>query len=410
MNTCKSCRNTQFKYDNHLSFALISSTLVLSAQYVILVAFNLLSTNIGSQVQIVSKIIVAVIYLSVLPIIFKRNLKLIVVLYIASLFIYLMNYLLYPLNRNILQTLFFPIFMVNIPSFIFAYNLRNYTVFNELVIKISKYLVLMGAIISILVVSGKSDIGIYSMSLSYYLLLPALVYLNSIFKKFKFSSLVLFLATILIIISFGSRGPIFAILVFFVLKLFKFQKQVTYQTILRQIIILSIALLIYLNIKSILLSVNNVLTYLNLSSRSITLFLNDGLNTSGRDVIYNDAFRSINKSPLFGYGLAGDRIAIGRIDYVHNIFLEIVLNFGLLLGIPLIIYFLLVFFKNIYFRNGEKSNVILLWFCLSFIPLLISNSFLIDMNFWILMGFCLSTTYSNKPNNSKKLNEVTYYE
>jgi O-antigen ligase len=250
---------------------------------------------------------------------------------------------------------------------------------------------LLGMIIAILVLLEVSEIGIYSMSLSYYLLLPALLYLDKLFSKFEISIFLLFVLTLLIIIIFGSRGPLVALLSFFIIRIIRIDRSNKVSQIVYHSLIVLFSLILAINFRSILIKFNEFLNDFGIRSRTVTLFLSDALNTSGRDVIYRVALDRIAAQPFFGYGLTGDRVFIDRLYYAHNIFLEITLNFGLLIGIPIVMFVLYIILVSIFSYTDLRSNTVLIWFALSFVPLMFSGSWILDTNFWILLGFCLSS-------------------
>lgn len=100
---------------------------------------------------------------------------------------------------------------------------------------------------------------------------------------------------------------------------------------------------------------------------------------------------------------ADRRILHGNNSYVHNIFIEVLVNFGVVMG-GLINVFLLYFaFKPIFIKDIKKSDMIIIWISIGFAHLLVSSSYLIDFKFWIYLG--LGLKYLNTKKKKIKLNE-----
>ena len=91
--------------------------------------------------------------------------------------------------------------------------------------------------------------------------------------------------------------------------------------------------------------VSKVLDYFNIYSRTINFLLNDTFNLSEREKLYFGAFQLIREHPLIGIGIAGDRLYFQC--YVHNLFLELILNYGIILGFSFSIMLIYIFAKSI---------------------------------------------------------------
>ncbi len=110
------------------------------------------------------------------------------------------------------------------------------------------------------------------------------------------------------------------------------KKNITYTRVLLYLIIFSIIFLGMLFLNEILEYIYEFLLNFGIRSRSIQLFLRDDVYLSGRDKIYDSVIEEISNNPILGIGLAGDRRIIGG-GYAHNIFIEILANFGIVIGV-----------------------------------------------------------------------------
>ena len=84
------------------------------------------------------------------------------------------------------------------------------------------------------------------------------------------------------------------------------------------------------------------------------------LESSSRGIIYERAINLIKAQGIFPMGLFADRYYLNVI-YVHNIFLEILINFGVLAGGILSIFLLLGILRSIIVSKDENVKVFLIF-------------------------------------------------
>ena len=157
---------------------------------------------------------------------------------------------------------------------------------------------------------------------------------------------------------------------------------------LSNIIILLFIIFTVIFLREILIFANTILNRIGIYSRSIDLFLEGEMYLSGRDIIYGEVINQIVSNPIFGIGLAGDRIYTGGV-YSHNIFLEILSGFGIIMGSVILIVIGFISIKSLFSRDLEGSNLMLIWFCIGFVPLTVSGSYLTEFQFWIFLGLAI---------------------
>lgn len=377
--------NSKTIEDKKISIAIMSSFPILTIQYLILIYFNLLATDAGKMVQITSKILVGLFYLQALPSVLKRNKIKFIGVYFISIFIFILNYAIFRENWTYLQDVIFPLFFICLPSFIYAYRISDWNVLMDVMKRTSNIVFVVGTIIGILTFTGNTSIGAYSMSLSYYMLLPAIVYINEFFDKITIKNSAIFGISLLVILALGSRGAIMCLGVFAILKLIRNLKNITYKKILVYIILISIVIFSLILLNEILEFIYKfLLNNFGIRSRSIQLFLRDDIYLSGRDRLYDNVLEEIFNNPILGIGLAGDRRIINT--YSHNILIEILASFGIITGIILIIGLGYLVLKSLLTKNFKKYNMIIIWLSIGFVHLFVSGSYLIDFKFWILLG------------------------
>jgi len=257
--------------------------------------------------------------------------------------------------------------------------------------------------LGLLIFIGKVSIESYSMSLSYYILLPTIIYLRLYFETYRVKYLFLSALSVLLIIAIGSRGPIMCLGVYIIFYYLINMKKATYKRLIFHIAALLIAFILFIFYKDILLFVYNILENHGIQSRSIILFLEGGIYLSGREEIYASIMEQIILNPLFGVGIAGDRVYLNG-SYSHNIFLEIISGFGVIIGTLIILLLGLLIVKSLFSKNSKAANYVLIWFSVGFVPLIVSGSYLIDFKFWIFLGVALKSLGLPKINNIYRQN------
>lgn len=126
----------------------------------------------------------------------------------------------------------------------------------------------------------------------------------------------------------------------------------------------------------------------------------DMLDDSNRmSAFYSDLFYSLETNPFKIYGFIGDRIylagqgATNEIiisSFSHNVLLEICMNFGLIPGVIINIYFSIILLKGLI--NSKYSDIVVHYVFLSFlgvtfVNMMLSSSYLGSYYIWLLYGF-----------------------
>lgn len=375
--------------DKKISIALMSSFVILAIQYLVLIIFKLIGTSTGYIIQLTSKGLVGVFYILALPAVLKRNKIKFMGIYFTAIFVFMFHYMVFAENQIYLKPIIFPLFFTCLPSLIFAYSISDWEALVEVMKRVSNIVFLVGVILGFLVLLDKASVGSYSMSLSYYMLLPTIIYLNEFLDEFSFKKSFALLILFFIILGLGSRGAVLSIGVFGILKILKSFKKMTYKKVLILCIIFSLTIVGFVFLNKTLDFMHNFFRHFGINSRSIALFLRDSTHLSGRESIYDKVFSKTLKNPLSGLGLAGDRMVIGG-GYAHNIFIEILANFGVIAGTFLSIALLYIINRPLFIEDTKKSDMAIIWISIGFIPLLVSGSYLIDLKFWIMTGLLLS--------------------
>jgi O-antigen ligase len=244
----------------------------------------------------------------------------------------------------------------------------------------------------------------YSMTYAYFLYIPAIVFLNNLFVKNE--SLIinagLFIITTLLLFAMGTRGPILFIIAYLFIKLFFLIYFYPKKQNIFLITIIGLTVLLIFS-EYILDFIFNFIDILNLSSRIFDYLSSDSfLSSDGRIRIYRSVINYLIQNPIFGIGLGNDRVYItesfgySQIQllsglYSHNIILEVLISYGLIIGSIIVIWFLytftVIFFKSL---RSDYGEILLMFFAISVFPLMISGSFINYPLFFGLLGLMIN--------------------
>ena len=142
------------------------------------------------------------------------------------------------------------------------------------------------------------------------------------------------------------------------------------------------------------------------NSRTL-LLLESGMffDLSGRDAIYQNLLDNLQKNFILPHGLYSDRILLGNghVDmsgyYAHNLFYEVLYQFGGIIGGGLILIFIiliLISIREILYCRNEIFRIMYVTFFGGITMLFFSSSYLINERFWLIIGAIISSVFLMK--------------
>lgn len=305
------------------------------------------------------------------------------------------------------------------PIFILAGCVRDYDkVYRYLVTLMIIYAYVGFFIFRFLNYGALSDDANYSAEMTYLWLSPAIVLLYDVVNHFTWRSLIPLLISVFSVIGFGSRGPVVCIalsLIFFVIL-----KPGSLKNNVKMIVpAVLLAVFFIINSERIINVMTDSLLSSGLTIRSLTSLGDEAAySEDARARIIQVCIARFNSNPLVGTGLVNDRMYIKNFLasyddahgwYPHNFILEILMQFGFVLGIILLLV-LLIFFIHCLRRSPttEARAVLIIFIGTYLFPLLFSGSYLEWKGFYALMGlsgyvFALS---GNKLRGNKQLDDA----
>lgn len=121
--------------------------------------------------------------------------------------------------------------------------------------------------------------------------------------------------------------------------------------------------------------------------------LNKG--ASGRDLVYKMDFDAISNSPVYGYGFFNYYQLTFSVP--HNLFLEILLIGGLILGFIAFLFIIYLIYRIYITYSIEKPDKLVIYiFVYPLILLMFSTNFLVVSEFWFSLFYFLSRGRKNK--------------
>ena len=229
------------------------------------------------------------------------------------------------------------------------------------------------------------------MNRAYQLLPNILLVFNYAFNKRRFWPWFFSVIGAVYLLSLGTRGPIVVLLAFVFLKFLKDRRGKLWQKILLGVVLAGVGVvLVQSNIYvAILGMIKRFIAYLGMSTRVVDFAIEGTMlsNTTGRDYLAEKALEKIAERPLLGYGVYGEWSWANW--NVHNLYLELLLHYGVVLGGALLLW-ILNLVRKAYFtsKNTYAQDVILIFFCFGLIRGFFGGSYL-TFGMFFLIGFCI---------------------
>ena len=192
----------------------------------------------------------------------------------------------------------------------------------------------------------------------------------------------------------GSRGALLSVFVSILMLYIASHREKLRNALSGVSIFGIIVLLLFIIFNAEIMSwISDALEKVGYNSRTISLTISGSfLDDNGRTGIAAQAMEYISNSFFFGNGMLSDRYYLGT--YCHNIFLEILFDFGVPIGTAIIIWLIVKIAK--YLKTSSKDELLLfvaissIWFT----RLLVSSSFWNDSFFWMSIAF-MYTKFKN---------------
>ncbi len=248
----------------------------------------------------------------------------------------------------------------------------------------------------------------YSQPDSYKMLFLAVVLTSALFEKFSIKYLIPLCISMFFMIAYGARGPLVCWGLFVILQLMIQLKRLTVIKRFFIAVCIGIAVIVlYNNYYSFLLMLQTQFERMGFSVRVVNRLLdNNFLIDVGRNNITSICLERIKYNPVLGTGPVNDRIYIaehlgGGADaygnYPHNIFTEIIMQYGIFIGgaiLIAIIWMIVKAYRTV--QDIQSKNFIIILIGTYLFPLLFSGSYVDSRGFYLLVAVCVTIIINKK--------------
>lgn len=314
----------------------------------------------------------------------------------ACLIFYLLNIQLFPQNADVLVNRLFRFSLLTLPYYYIGVTLdikRFYNFFYY----ISVVAVFMCAFYELLYAqsasyTGDVDTSEYNMELAYSILPHVLMVSWRALKSFVILNIAPMLLGLMLLLSFGTRGPVICAIVFIVIYLL-FIRPSKYQKTMR---IITVACAVYaMSFLDQFMTFMQLMTFqLGMSTRIFDKYFEGELeDSSGRDYIRETLLRELSiDNSLFGHGVLGSYPYVNT--YPHNIVLEFLFSFGWVWGIAILFCIVYIIAKMLINTHHCEINVTfgIILVIASILKLCFSSTFVDDALFFMLLGYCVNSS------------------
>ena len=343
----------------------------------------------------------------------KRNIFIIIAFFVFFVINYIFNphFSIFALDTTSIETLILSdivmMIFISIPGFLLSRTKLDYKVLFEDFYKLGMIISTLFLFLFFIIVFIHKDPFDY-MNITYGVL-PWILYVmaHSLKNRDLLFIFVSIIDVFFIIIS-GCRGAFVTVFVFILLtSIWMLKQNFNYRKLIILCCVIVGVVILIININDIILALYYMLSRFGFKSRSLELVLGLGYETgighySDRASFQKQMIEQIN---VFGHGIYSDRSMVFSGVYAHNILLEWLLDFGIIIGGVLSLLFVLLSLRNVIymFQSDNFPLVIIIASCISILccKYMVSSSYLHSPEFWIMFGLSTSI-YGNNMKSIKK--------
>lgn len=349
-------------------------------------------------ISYVADIIIPICFILVILFAFPYILKEIsgvdIVFYFVCLIVVLLNIIIYPNNAYYIEEKLVDILIFVLLAFFLGVAYRHNEV-KRSIFHASAISVLTFFAYQFYVLSSGRELADYNMDAAYHILPSAVFLIYWAFERKKIINAILAIVGLALIFTYGTRGPMLAMIIFLFACIFIYGLR-NKSVIFRFVYITCVSsIVIWLLTSTVMVDtaryLSKTFSEAGFSTRIFDYFLKDEITVSkGRDIIYSSIEQSIKENLLFGCGLMGDRVIVNI--YAHNLFLELLCQFGIVFGSLLIFLSIgLPLCALLIARKDSSFMFIVMLIIMVFTKLMLSGSYIEEPYFFLLMGMSVKT-------------------
>lgn len=329
---------------------------------------------------------------------FLRNLKLRdYFIYIVFCLLYSINIDVYPNTSEYLIERAVEILLIAVPTF-FVGLTQNKDEYMDLLFKWSK-ICIVAIVIYFMIFGHNAEIGRTTdenMGVAYRILPHLIMTLYYYLKFHRIEDGLFALISGLLLLACGTRGPVLNVVVFLAFYIMFYSK--AKHKIFIVILLTIFAVTMYINPSILFDPIIYLFDKLGFSTRVLDGILTGIISDdNGRTEIKMKMFEMISQNNYKGYGIAGDRNIVKWMAYSHNILIEFLVSYGMIIGFVLFVLILFLITKGFILANEKQRGFIsVLFFSGGFFKLFFSGSYLLEPLFFWLLGYLVMVIRTNK--------------
>lgn len=231
----------------------------------------------------------------------------------------------------------------------------------------------------------------YDLGIGYNVIFITCILLCSYLEKRKIVDLVAMVYSLFLVLGNGSRGALICFFLCIVLLVVsKSKKKWTWKQKLGILGLILLMIMFIVDFNTIIVAIGRGLSGIGLQSRTITSMLTGTLtDDNGRDRITAYAIEAIKAGGIIGLGAFGDRPFIAPHfwwGYSHNIVLEMLCDFGIIIGTILLLLLVIELRRILLAPKGDAFRYLYIVMLSACGKLVISDTFWGYPQFWALLG------------------------
>lgn len=229
-----------------------------------------------------------------------------------------------------------------------------------------------------------------------YILLPQLlVIFGYMLQKMNYINVITAVVGFVFLIMCGNRGTVVLLLLYiFIYLMFLLEKRKRWGIYLA---VGALSVYVIYSFNKLIVAMRLLFVRFGVSTRILDrLASGDFFDSSGRDNIAETLLQAIHENPIWGYGIASDRV-ITEGSYAHNLALELWTSFGIVVGSILLLAIInIIAYGWIKAQDVKNRFFLLVLFVSGFLKLFISSTYLAEGLFFMLLGFCVQQIRKRK--------------
>lgn len=240
--------------------------------------------------------------------------------------------------------------------------------------------------------SGNVINTLYDLGVGYNIMFVSIIFLCKYNERKKIIDLAAAVYSLILVLSNGSRGALICLGLFIILTVVckNDTKQMELKHKIKIFFLLAAVIFILVYFDVIIIAMGKMLSSFGINSRTINAMLSGTLlSDNGRETITERALIAIKNGGILGLGAFGDRPYIAPYywwGYCHNIILEIMCDFGTILGSILILTLFGSLLRVLFAHKSNSYRYVYIIFFSICGKLFVSDTIWGYPQFWALLG------------------------